>query len=54
MNDSQKPNDVVGMEFIGLVDDRYLLVIVDFMSKRVQVDVCRKADGESVLRGSCC
>lgn len=51
LNDNMRPNKVIGMNFIGLVDGRYLLVIVDFLSRRVQVDVYRKAHGGHVMAG---
>lgn len=51
MSNSARPNDVVGMDFIEPIDNKYLLVTLNFLSKRVQLEVCKKADGESVLGG---
>lgn len=51
LNDSVKPNEIVGMDFIGSVNGRYLLLIMDFLPRRTQVNVYRKANGESVLDG---
>lgn len=50
MNDNRKPNDVAGMDFVRPVDNKYLLITVDFLS-RVQINVCKKVDRESVLGG---
>lgn len=54
MNNGKKPNDIVGMDFIGPMDNRYMLMIVEFLSQRMQMDVCKRADKESVLRDLCC
>lgn len=51
MNDSVKPNEVVGMDFISSLDGRYLLVIVDYLPRRAKLNVCKKANGESVMGG---
>lgn len=40
---------MVGMDFVGPVDGRYLLVIFDFLSRRVQMDMHRTADGSKVI-----
>lgn len=49
LNDSAKPNDIVGLDFIGPVSARYILAIIDFLSRRVQVRLFQTADGEVVL-----
>lgn len=49
MNESSKSNEVVGMDFIGPVDGRYLILIVDYLSRRVQVEVCKKADRDNLI-----
>lgn len=51
LNNSVKPNEIIGMDFIGPVDGKYMLVMVDFLSRRVQVSVCKRADRDSVLIG---
>lgn len=51
LNDGTRPNEVIDMHFIGPVDDQYLLMTIDFMSRRVQVDVCKRTDGDTVVRG---
>lgn len=50
LNASTRPNDIVGMDFIEPLDGRYILVAVEFFSRRVQVEVCRNADEASVVR----
>lgn len=49
LNTSTKPNDIIGMDFIFLINGGYLLVTMDFLSRRVQVDVNKSPDGGSVM-----
>lgn len=32
MNDNNKPNEIVGMDLIGLLNGRYILATVDYLS----------------------
>lgn len=42
--DSQFPGQVLGIDFVGPVDGVYLLVMVDYFTRKVQVDLCDKTD----------
>lgn len=37
------------MDYIGLVEEKYLLLKVDFMFRLVQIDVVKEASGKSTL-----
>lgn len=43
--------DVVGLDFVGLVEGVYLLIKVDYFTRVVQVDLCEKFDSKNVIRG---
>lgn len=49
-NDIQDPGELVGMYFVGPMDQKYL-VKVDFMSRVVQLDVCSSATAETTIAG---
>lgn len=51
MNDRQQPGKVLGMDFVGPMDQKYLLVKVDFMSRVVQLDVCSAANAKATIAG---
>lgn len=50
LNTSTRPNKIIGMDFIGFVEGRYLLITVDFIFRKVQVDVHKNADRGSIVR----
>lgn len=50
VNDIQFPSHVLCMNFVGLVDGAYLLVMVDYFNKIVQVYLCDKANARHVIR----
>lgn len=50
LNDSSKPDNGTGMDFDGPVSGKYILVTIDFLSRRVQLELCESANGDAVLR----
>lgn len=52
MDRAEGPRDQVGLDFIGHVDDTHVLVMVNYLSRRVKLERCEFAYGAHVIRGS--
>lgn len=50
LNTSTKPSEEIEMDYIEPLDGKYLLVTVDFLSRRVQMDMHKITKGACVIR----
>lgn len=42
LNDSVRPGEVLGINYVGPMDKKYMLVKMDFFSRMVKLDLCCK------------
>lgn len=50
LNDNNMPNGILGMGFIEPINGRYVLVKIDFLFGRVQLNNYLSTDGDTVAR----
>lgn len=50
LNDSIRPNSIAGMDFTPLVNGKYIVMKVDFLPRRVQVDIFRADNWKTMVR----
>lgn len=51
LNNSWRPSEVIGMNYVHPMDGKYMLIKIDFFSQMVRLDVCDAANVASTLRG---
>lgn len=51
LNTATTIGDILGMDFTSPIDGLYILVKVDYLSRRVHLDTCGSADAELVIKG---
>lgn len=50
-NDNESPGQVLGLDFISLVNGVYLLVKLGYFTRMVQVEMCDKENAGQVIKG---
>lgn len=51
LNDSQQPGELVGLDYVGPMDGKHILVKADSMYRVLQLDVCSSAIAETSIVG---
>lgn len=49
LNKFSKPGEAFGLDYIGLIEGKDLLVKIDYLSKLVELDVCDQADSKHTV-----
>lgn len=51
LNRFEKLGEALGLDYVGPIEVKYLLVKIDYFSKMVELDVCKQADAKHTLPG---